>query len=630
MCGIVGMIETGQAVDLPLLKRMTERLVHRGPDDEGYYVDETKTVGLGFSRLSIIDLETGNQPMTNESRTIWLVFNGEIYNYRQLRADLEARGHRFATRSDSECIIHGYETHGPEVFRKLNGMFALALWDEGERKLLLARDRAGEKPLHYFFDGRSFLFASEIKALRLHPRVKAALAVDRQALGEFFSYGYIAAPLTIYDNIKKVLPAEYLEISLEEMSLRSRRYWQLGSAARFSGDYEEAASEVGRLFGEAVKMRMESDVPYGAFLSGGIDSSAVTAVMSRHTSRPVRTFSIGFPEADFDERRYARQVAGLYGTHHTEFEVTTREFEQVTRVLADLDEPFGDSSILPTFFLARLTRRHVTVALSGDGGDELFGGYRHYLYLLSQRRKVDRFPAPMRTLVRRVYGPVSRLFSLDGYLGRRLAILADDQASRFIRQVTIFPRLAMKEVLQPRLFTAVAPFENRLWALKGDYFRNDLDFEQQMRRADFHHYLPDDILVKVDRATMMSSLESRAPFLDHRLVELAFSLPDEWLMGADYSKKIFKYAFRDRLPAEILNRDKMGFGVPLRHWLMDRLMPICREALLEADLDYFFRRSEVERLLRRHQQKKRDHTSRIWLLLAFAAWLRQAGNRSLF
>lgn len=620
MCGIVGIFDSKEPVDRDLLKRMTDVLSHRGPDREGFFIHKSRRMGLGFRRLSIIDLLKGNQPLTNEDDSIHLVFNGEIYNFQEMRKELKTCGHRFKTDSDTECIVHGYEEYGDKVFSKLNGMFAIGLWDEGKKRLVLARDRAGEKPLHYFFDGRTFIFASELKSIVLHPAVDKT--IDWGAFDEYFSYGFISAPESIYRTIKKIEPGNYLVF--ENNQIKHHTYWQLNMDTRFTGDYLEAQTGCTRLLEDAVKIRLISDVPLGAFLSGGIDSSAVVAFMAKHSTHPVKTFSIGFREDDFDERKYARQVAEMYGTQHTELVVTADFSRYIEDLLLNFDEPFGDPSALPTHILAKLTREHVTVALSGDGGDELFGGYKTYKYLLRQIKKVNRFPKIFKTLARLMLHAVPE----RSYLGKRLWILAANEPERFIETVTTFDHTGKMELFSDAVKEALNDHFCETRDKKMAFFKGNIkvDFQKQMQFSDFKHYLPDDILVKVDRATMLASLESRAPFLDHRLIEFLFSLPSQWKFNRMDSKIILKDILRDSLPGEILEREKMGFGVPLEDWFTGKLIDYYRDILVSPQMDRFFNRQTVQRYLKEHKERKVDRSYEIWLSLAFVLWWRQNGE----
>lgn len=608
MCGLVGLVGPGVATDR--LSDMRDVLTHRGPDDSGVY--EGDGVALGFRRLSIIDVCTGHQPLSNEDRTVWVVLNGEIYNFRELRRDLESRGHRFATLSDTECLVHGYEEFGESVFSRLNGMFAVALWDSTRRRLLLARDRAGEKPLHYFVGPGGLIFASEMKALLKHASVSRE--IDWAALDEFMSFGYIAAPRSIFRDIRKLLPGHYLV--WEQGRSRIHRYWSIDLTKRFTGSVEDAREECIRLLDDAVHLRMISEVPLGAFLSGGIDSSAVVAFMARNSPSPVRTFSIGFDETGYDETMYADLVAKRYGTDNTKLIITPQYQGDIERILLNFDEPFGDSSALPTYLVSFLTRQHVTVALSGDGGDELFGGYITY-------RMLERFAALMRVVpgaLKALAGAMANMLPVDTRLERRLRYVGLPENDRFVRMVTHFKATDKEELYSQHTKSAIEEERSLPCAKTQLMHQENVAYTDRMQFVDFMQYLPDDILVKVDRTSMLVSLETRAPFLDHRLVEFAFSLPPRWKVSSQGSKIILKDALRDVLPAEIVGRGKMGFSVPVREWFAGPLYEFCRSRIMESSLGRFFNRNAIGALLEEHQRRRRDNSTKLWLLLCFSLW----------
>lgn len=614
MCGFVGISNPRGPISRDLLVRMRDRLTHRGPDDDGVHLADG--IGLGFRRLSIIDLETGQQPIASEDGRVVLVFNGEIYNFLDLREELAARGASFHTRGDSEVILRAYEHWGEDAFQRLNGMFAIALWDGRSGTLYLARDRAGEKPLHYMVDDGVCVFGSELKGLLPHPAVSGE--VDWLAFDEFFSYGFISAPRSIYRGVAKVRPGHLLRVRGDEVE--ERPYWRLDPSARFQGDYEEARTATRDLLESAVTMRMISDVPLGAFLSGGVDSSAVVALMAQNSSEPVRTFSIGFEEAEYDECRFARQVAERYATDHTELVVTPRYAELIEKIVGNFDEPFGDSSALPTYMVSALTREHVTVSLSGDGGDELFGGYDGYGSALRRARLVARIPGPLRWAA-----PfASRVLPEGTRLGRWARTAALDPTERFTWSLTHFQPSEKRALYADRALRAVEEAAGAVAAYpdrqKGQFLGGDRPYIQQIQYADFMHYLPDDILVKVDRTSMLVSLESRAPFLDHRVVEHAFSLPPAWKVTEEEKKIILKDALRDDLPASILDRAKMGFAVPIAHWFTDELYDFCRERILTDAVAAYLDLAAVEAYLREHRDGRRDHAQKLWFVLSFALW----------
>jgi asparagine synthase (glutamine-hydrolysing) len=597
---------------------MRDTLAHRGPDDVGVYVGPE--AALGFRRLSIIDLHTGHQPMTNDARDVWVAFNGEIYNFPELRRDLEARGHKFTTTSDTECLVHGYEEYGDELVEMLNGMFAIGLWDDKRKRLLLARDRAGEKPLHYLLTTRGLIFASEIKALLQHP--SASRDIDWAAFDEYMTFGFVSAPRTIYRSIHKVPPGHYLVY--ERGQVRLQNYWKINLDRQFAGTYRDACDECFKLLNDAVRIRMVSDVPLGAFLSGGIDSSSVVALMARNASTPVRTFSIGFNEAEYDETRFADVVSRAYGTQHVRLVVTPDYRTHLEDVLLNFDEPFGDSSALPTYLVARLTREHVTVALSGDGGDELFGGYQTYRKLLLFQALLRYVPTTGRRALARLGG----WLPLGVRLLRRLHLASATENERFLRIATHFDDAEKAALYTDTVKDAVNNGAYASSKMLEVLERGNGSYASGMQLADFMLYLPDDILVKVDRTSMLVSLEARAPFLDHRLVEFAFSLPASWKVTPTRSKIILRDALRGVLPKPVRQRGKMGFALPVREWLASSLHPYLRECLSEPSLARVFQRRAIDRMLEDHRTGRRDHTNRLWFLLCFALWASR--NRTSF
>lgn len=615
MCGIVGVVQKFGGVDREAVRRMTEKIYHRGPDDSGFYFNSEGTAGLGFRRLSIIDLASGHQPMANEDGNVWVILNGEIYNFKDLRQRLVSRGHIFKTNSDTECVVHGYEEYGNDIFSHLNGMFAIAIWDERVGKLLLGRDRAGEKPLHYFYDGRTFVFGSEIKSLLVHPAISRE--INWGAVDEYFAYGYIAAPRSIYKKIVKLEPASYL--IFQNSTINTAKYWEVDATRTFGGDYQEAKLELVRLMNEAVRIRMVSDVRLGAFLSGGIDSSTVVAFMARNSDQPIRTFSIGFNEGSFDERKYARMVASMYQTDHTELVLTSDlPVEMIERIVRNFDEPFGDSSALPTYSVSRLTRDHVTVSLSGDAGDELFAGYETYNSFLNKNAALSRIPVPARVLLSKV--PLE--FRFNTRLNKKLNFLKSvDDVSRFVTLFTQFSELERENFFSTDIGEELKRYRRDTKDVRALKFVNSFDFVNKMLYSDFSHYLPDDILVKVDRASMLSSLESRAPFLDHRMIEFAFSLPSAWKLRDQNTKAILKDALKGLLPDQVLHRGKMGFGVPLKHWFTNQLYDYCRTKLLGNTAAGVFNRAAIDSFLREHRAGRKDNSHKLWMLLVFVLWV---------
>ncbi|HEX7018446.1 MAG TPA: asparagine synthase (glutamine-hydrolyzing) [Gemmatimonadaceae bacterium] len=625
MCGIAGFADAlvtdaaapaarAQA-DFHLVHRMCAVIRHRGPDDEGIHV--APGVGLGMRRLSIIDLSTGHQPIPNEARTVWVVFNGEIYNYRELRAELQALGHRFSTSSDTESVVHAYEQWGEEAFRRLKGMFAIALWDAPNRRLLLARDRPGMKPLHYTEHQGRLYYASEIKSLL------AAGAVDRRldlnALDHFLTFLYTPRDGSIFHAVRKLPPGHYLR--WQDGRIEIRPYWTIDDAERFAGTEAEAADHLRSMLLDAVRSHMVSDVPLGAFLSGGVDSSAIVACMTRASDRPVKTFAIGFDEPAFDELEHARAVARHFHTDHHEFVVKPDGLAILDRLVSHFDEPFADSSAIPTWYVSEMARRHVTVVLSGDGGDELFGGYDRYL----PHPRVARFDRLRIPGARRMAGLVWPLMP-HGARGRVfLRHVAQDGDGRYLESVTFF---------QPDERAALYTSDVRA-ALAGRRAEDDvrarferfgaLSLHGRMMRFDFETYLPEDVLAKVDRMSMAHSIESRVPLLDNDVIDFAASLPARFKIRDGRRKHIFKEALRPLLPDSVLDRRKQGFGVPLGVWFRGGLTTLFADVLHSSRTRQrgYFEPGFVDRLVREHLRGERDHTLRLWQLLMFELWHRQ-------
>jgi asparagine synthase (glutamine-hydrolysing) len=624
MCGIAGITDlTGRPVDGTLLRAMTRVQSHRGPDGEGIVC--RGAAGLGHRRLAIIDLVTGDQPMASDDGSILIVFNGEIYNFRELRTELKARGARFRTESDTEVILRAYEADGPDCVRQLRGMFAFAILDERARRLFLARDRAGIKPLVYAWDGRRLLFASEIKAILEDPAVSRDM--DLEAFGQYLTFHYVPAPRTIFRAIQKLPPASTLILSLDGGEPVVSRYWNL----RFAPDASVSEPEwVDRLRGQltdAVRCHMVSDVPIGAFLSGGMDSSTVVALMAQASPTPIRTFSIGFDEADFDELRFARQVAARYGTDHYELVVKPNALEVLPKLAWHFDEPFADSSAIPTYYVSKITREHVTVALSGDGGDENFAGYRRYARALGLHERFDQGPA---RLMRPLLRLASRLLPV-GAPGQALTgMLGADPTERYFRLITYQRRETLRRLLSDELAdlarsaTNPGPF-SRL-ASEGD----TPDYVSTLQHIDIATYLPGDILAKVDGMSMAVSLESRVPLLDHRLMEFLATIPSTLKLRNGSGKYLLQRAMAQDLPGEILTRKKMGFGVPLGAWFRRELRDMTRDVLLgpRARQRGIFRASEVNTLLATHDAGRRDCSARLWSLICFELWMRQWVDRA--
>jgi asparagine synthase (glutamine-hydrolysing) len=620
MCGIAGLINSERSahVDAATVHAMCQTIEHRGPDDEGIYLEGN--VGLGMRRLSIIDLAGGRQPVHNEDETIWTVFNGEIYNFVELRTELERAGHRFYTRTDTEVIVHLYEDFGADCIQKLRGMFAIAIYDQRRRRLLLARDRLGKKPLHYASASGRFLFGSEIKAILAAAPELAE--IDRDGLLHYFYFNYIADPHTAFRQIRKLPPGHLLEFADGELHVR--KYWELPPFGTVNPrSEEECFEELEHRLDEAVRIRLISDVPLGALLSGGVDSSAVVALMARASSRPVKTFSIGFQNADFNETDFARQVAERFGTEHHEL-IVKPDFERTLDHLTHmLEEPFADSSILPTYFVSRLARQHVTVVLTGDGGDELFAGYDRYWVNL-RRRIFDRIPPWAGRLYRKSVYP--RL--PNGFRGRKFAYnISLPLRDRYIDGISfqcieIPDRTFLSSEFLAWAKTRVSPAE-----FFRDYFDQALatDPLSRMQYLDAKTYLTADVLCKVDRMSMATSLEVRCPILDHPFVEWVTSLAPRWKFNFGQSKyALKKVAERLGVPSQVLYRQKQGFALPLVHWMRQQLKDELLALLLEPRTLQrgYFDEAAVRRLVSEHLRGRFDRSSRIWQLLMFELWHR--------
>ena len=625
MCGITGWANLDSHAPPPdgardLLHAMCERMVHRGPDSEGLFV--TTGVGLGMRRLAIIDLVTGEQPAFNEDRSISVVLNGEIYNYRELRALLEKRGHTFRSASDTEVLPHLYEEYGDAMVNELNGMFAFALWDSKRRRLLIARDRFGEKPLYWGVFDRTLLFASEPKVLLAHPAVKPSL--NLQALRQYLSFDYVPAPLTIYCGINK-LPAAH-KLTLDNGEVKVERYWQLDYKTTEPVPSEhEAADHLRELMADAVRMRLVSDVPLGVLLSGGIDSSTVAALAVRASSEPVKTFSISFAEASFDESAYARGVAKFLGTdHHEERLSANLAANLVSEIGAWMDEPFSDPSLVPTYLLSRFTRKHVTVALGGDGGDELFAGYPMY----AGHRWAEVYKHVPGVLRRGLIEPMVRSLpvktknlSFDYKALRFITGARYDAVARHHIWFGSFTPDQQQQLLTPE---ALAGTDSEIYADArriAEQCNND-DLVTRMQSVDTQLYLAEDILTKVDRASMAVSLEVRAPFLDPRVAEFAASLPSNYKLRGMKTKYILKKAVRDLLPAFVTRRGKKGFGVPVAEWLKVKLRPLARDLLSPERVRRagVFNPNYVARLQDEHERGVANHRKLLWTLLMFELW----------
>ncbi len=616
MCGIAGIVEQDGTVESATIDRMCRTIVHRGPDDQGIFV--ARGVGLGMRRLSIIDVAGGHQPLFNEDGSVAIVFNGEIYNFQELRRELEQRGHRFATNTDTEAIVHLYEDFGSGCVQKLRGMFAFAIYDQTKRRLVLARDRLGIKPLHYAISDRRVLFGSEIKAILAVAPELATL--DRNALLSYFYFGYIPDPLTAFPCIRKLPPGHLLEF--HDGHARMRKYWDLPQYGTYSpASEQECLEELEHRLAEAVRIRLIADVPLGAMLSGGIDSSTVVALMARARSRPVKTFSIGFSHSDFNEADHARTVAEKFETDHHELILDPNVLETLDAISRSLEEPFGDSSMLPTYYVSCLARKHVTVALSGDGGDEAFAGYERY-WIHLRHRAHDWIPQWAGRLYRQYLHP----WIPSGLPGKSLAYsLSLPWNERYTEGVSLQPYQREIGLLSPD-FAGPSPNGGVLHTFQ-EYLDRAPANDPLSRELylDSKKYLPGDILTKVDRMSMLTSLEARVPILDHKFLEWVTALAPEWKMRHGESKYIFrKLAEKVGVPRSVLYRKKQGFALPLVHWMRHELKELILTLLLETRTLQrgYFNEQGVRRLVDEHFRRRRDHSPRIWRLLMFEMWHR--------
>ena len=622
MCGIAGRynFRSGAPVAPALVRDMCDLIAHRGPDGEGVWTDGP--VGFGHRRLAIIDLSpAGRQPMTTADGNLIVTFNGEIYNFLDLRRDLEGRGHRFRSRADTEVILAAYREWGVECLARFRGMFAFALWDGPRRTLFIARDRVGKKPLHYLVDDDGIAFASEPKAFLADEGFEAR--PDPQAISAYLTLQYVPSPLSAFNGVRKLPAAHYLLVRDGEVTVR--RYWKLSYARKRQLTEAQACEELLERLREAVRLRLISDVPLGAFLSGGIDSSAIVALMAGLSHAPVKTFSIGFDEKEFDELPYARLVAQRFATDHHEFIVRPDAREIFARLVWHYNEPYADASAIPTYYLAELARRHVTVALNGDAGDENFAGYRRYI-TPPKAKRFDRLPPAVRHAVASLAKSAPAPGRSDSvlYRGRRwLRNLSDTPAGRYSRRVMIFDPDLKREICEPAFAASAGAGAGDV--LVGAIEASDAaDMVDAQLDVDVAYYLTDCLLVKVDIATMAHGLEGRSPMLDHEFMEFAASLPVDLKLRGDTTKYILKRAVRDLLPPDNVDRPKKGFGVPLGSWFRNELREMSGDLLLDGRLAArgYFRPGTVERLLREHWEGAADWENQLWSLLMLESWHR--------
>jgi asparagine synthase (glutamine-hydrolysing) len=624
MCGIAGFIDywdrnAGERVQRGcLLKDMCDVITHRGPDDDGFFLKDG--VALGMRRLAIIDLAGGAQPISGEDGSVTIVFNGEIYSFHELTRELESRGHKFKTHSDTEAIVHAYEEYGPSCANHLRGMFAFAIWDDKKRELYIARDRVGKKPLYYTVtSGGTLVFGSEIKSLLEHPDVKRE--INLEALDAYFTLGYVPDPLSIFQNVHKLPPGHYLTFSAGRLAIQ--QYWDFNFEPAESRRPEDYLEELRALLDESVRLRLISDVPLGAFLSGGVDSSTVVALMARHMNQPVKTFSIGFHEDSYNELKYARLTAKKLGTDHHEFFVTPQICDIVDDLVWHFDEPFADPSAIPTFMVSKLARDHVTVALSGDGGDELFAGYTHYVVQESRRALSAALPKALRQGVMR---PLSYRLPHGAWGRNYLHNISLDPIDRYLDSLSYFTELG-KESLYTSDFQKALHNRDRVAQSFRAYASRVKTTEplDQLLYIDGKTYLPGDILTKVDRMSMATSLEVRVPLLDHKLIDFVTRVPASLKLAGTETKQLLKRVAKDLIPAEILDRPKQGFGIPLEEWINRQLRDQIRETLSEPRTRQrgYVRSDYVDLILDEHHKGRRDHSFPLWSLLILELWHRQ-------
>ncbi len=621
MSGFAGTVFDGAVPPQDVVARMLEKLRHRGPDDVGS-VRSGKCL-LGQTRLSVIDLETGHPPMWNEDGSVLLACDGEVYNFLELRADLQSRGHRFKTKSDNEVILHLYEEHGPRCVEHLDGVFAFAIWDANSERLMLARDRLGEKPLVYYQDERLFAFASELEALLSLDAVPRVL--EPEAVHHYLSYLAVPFPLTIYHGVRKLPPAHVL--LFEDGKSQLKRYWELTPAAE-NWDLEEAAGRVRAAVENAVRSRLVSDAPVGAFLSGGLDSSIVTGLMSRFCDEPIRTFSIGFGDRGYDELKYARIAAEQFGTRHTEFQLTPDAVGVLPVLARRYGEPFADPSAIPTYYLAKMTAGHVKVALTGDGGVESFGGYPRHMAARACGW-MDRMGPGLGKLIKPLGSHLPKGKDRKSILTRARLLLGSMDlapARRHAAWLAYSSEAEKRQLYSPSFLEAVNHPDSS--AILDPAYEHCADLGNPSAAAmfaDLLTYLPNDPLVKMDIAAMANGLAARAPMLDHNVVELAFRIPSRWKFHAGRGKYVLRHAFADLLPRRILGRAKMGFGVPIARWLREHLASFAEDSLLKSEtiLHDVFSAETIERLLREHASGNADRAYPIWTLLCFELWARE-------
>jgi|Deesub1362B_J571_1020462.scaffolds.fasta_scaffold00769_3 asparagine synthase (glutamine-hydrolysing) len=622
MCGICGIIHVEKSIPHSLIKSMCDTIYHRGPDDEGIFIK--KNVALGARRLSIIDLVTGHQPLSNEDESIWIAYNGEVYNFPELKEILEKKGHKFKSRSDTETVVHCYEEWGEDFVNKLRGMFAFAIWDEKQKKLILVRDRIGIKPLYYTLlkDG-TLVFGSELKTLLKYSEVERE--IDPEALDLFLTLEYIPAPYTIFKNIKKLKAGHIL--TYQNGKIQIKKYWDIGKGNNKLNikDINEYCEYLYYLLKESVKLRLISDVPLGCFLSGGIDSSTIVGLMSELGVKPIRTFSIGFEERSYNELKYARIIAQKFQTEHHEFVITPEIIDLTEKLVNHLDEPFGDFSIFPTYLVSKIARDYVKVILSGDGGDEVFGGYEHY-----QAQKLARIPFlfPINHILKYILIPFPPQEKKKGFwnkLKRYSEGFYFSKENRHFRWMMFLHSKYKEKLYSPAFLDYLRNSGSIFERYPFNEFLKYAEYMDETNKElylDLKTYLSDDILVKVDRMSMAVSLETRVPLLDHKLVEFAFQIPGNYKLKGLTTKWIFKKTMERLLPRKNIYRGKEGFSIPIKNWLRNELKNMLCDYLNEKNINLtdFFNFSFIKKMVNEHLDGKENHSHRLWALLVFEVW----------
>ena len=615
MCGITGILNFNPLdnVRLDMLKNMTDSINHRGPDDEGHYLNNN--LGLGFKRLSIIDLKSGHQPLSNFNKSIWITFNGEIYNFKDLRDDLIKKKYVFNTNSDTEVIVNLYEEYGEKCTEFLRGMFAFVIWDDNKKKLFAARDRLGIKPFFYYLDNEKLIWGSEIKSI-LKSNIKTK--INFKGLDQYITYGHTLKNTSIYKNISKLEPGTSFSVSpFKSSKIKFNKYWNLEYRPDFSKSQSDFEEEIRFITNESIKMRMISDVPLGAFLSGGVDSSSVVASMSSLSSKPIKTFSIGFKEQKFNELKYANIVAKKYNTDHHELIVEPKSIDLLPELVKSYDEPFGDSSAIPTYYLSKFTKEHVTVALSGDGGDELFAGYSSYNNMLKLHNR------PFNNKLINSFISGFHKICPDHINLKKWAYYFSIESKNIGAHLGIFKPYEKNNLYNNKLKSQLNHYQSESEKIKLLNSYNG-DFISKMQQLDMNTYLVDDILTKVDRASMSNSLEVRVPLLDHKLVELSARIPSNFKINNNDQKIIFKNAFKKMLPTEILTHKKQGFTVPVSMWFRENLRDYVGDTLLtnNTKLSTYFKSKEIHKIVNNHNKGMRDYSAKIWSLLFLEEWMK--------